>query len=109
LIFLVDHGRKDSLIRLIVGPEHMDLDAAVVGTSRLASNLTLEMWAPILDCTRERGELREGLTNEAACEWHALVQLILVGRFDFEDSADPSHRQLLETFMLPAFLPPNAT
>ncbi|WP_319945710.1 hypothetical protein [Nocardia macrotermitis] len=36
----------------------------------------------------------------------ALVQLILVGRFDFDDPADPAHRKLLETFMLPAFLAP---
>ncbi|MQY23574.1 hypothetical protein [Nocardia macrotermitis] len=43
LIFLVDHGRRDPLIRLIVSPEHTDLAAAVVGTSQLASTLTLEM------------------------------------------------------------------
>ncbi|MEV5835900.1 helix-turn-helix domain-containing protein [Nocardia sp. NPDC052112] len=105
LIFLVDHGRKDPLIRLIVSPEHMDLAAAVIGTSQLASNLTLEMWAPILDRARERGELRDDVSNEKACEWLALVQLILVGRFDFDDPDDPSHRQLLETFVLPAFVP----
>jgi AcrR family transcriptional regulator len=108
LMFMVDHGRQDPLIRLIVGPEHMDLATAVVGTSRLASALTLEMWGPIFDRARERGELRAGMTNEQACEWLALVQLILVGRLDFEDPADPSHRVLLETFVLPAFLPAGA-
>ncbi|MBF6148831.1 TetR/AcrR family transcriptional regulator [Nocardia aobensis] len=108
LIFLVDRGRKDPLIRLIVSPEHMDLAAAVVGTSRLASDLTLEMWGPILDRARETGELRQDITNEEACEWLALVQLILVGRLDFEDPDDPAHRRLLETFMLPAFLAPGA-
>ncbi|WP_019925262.1 TetR/AcrR family transcriptional regulator [Nocardia sp. BMG111209] len=105
LMFMVDHGRRDPLIRLIVGPEHMDLATTVVGTSRLASTLTLEMWGPIFDRARERGELRAGITNEQACEWLALVQLILVGRLDFEDPADPAHRLMLETFVLPAFLP----
>ncbi|AHH19885.1 transcriptional regulator, TetR family [Nocardia nova SH22a] len=104
LVFLVDRGRKDPLIRLIVSPEHMDLAAAVVGTSKLASELTLEMWAPILDRARERGELRAEITNEEAAEWLALVQLILVGRLDFADPDDPSHRKLIETFVLPAFL-----
>jgi hypothetical protein len=62
------------------------------------------MWAPILDRARERGEIRSTITNEKACEWLALVQLILVGRLDFEDPGDPSHRQLIETFVVPAFL-----
>lgn len=104
LIYLVDHGRKDPLIRLIVSPEHMDLAAAVVGTSQLASDLTLEMWGPILDRARERGELRPEIDNKKACEWLGLVQLILVGRFDYDDPADPSHRQLLQDYVLPAFL-----
>ncbi|MGW5519177.1 AMP-binding protein [Nocardia africana] len=52
--------------------------------------------------------LRQDITNEEACEWLALVQLILVGRLDFEDPDDPAHRRLLETFMLPAFLAPGA-
>ncbi|WP_280420445.1 TetR/AcrR family transcriptional regulator [Nocardia carnea] len=105
LIYLVDHGRKDPLIRLIVSPEHMDLAAAVVGTSRLASGLTLEMWGPILDRARERGELRHGIDNEKACEWLGLVKLILVGRLDFDDPADPAHRAMLADYVLPAFLP----
>ncbi|MCX4098450.1 TetR/AcrR family transcriptional regulator [Nocardia sp. alder85J] len=108
LMFMVDHGRQDPLIRLIVGPEHMDLATTVVGTSRLASTLTLEMWGPIFDRARERGELRAGMSNERASEWLALVQLILVGRLDFENPADPSHRALIETFVLPAFLPAGA-
>ncbi|MBH0781052.1 TetR/AcrR family transcriptional regulator [Nocardia bovistercoris] len=106
LIYLVDHGRKDPLIRLIVTPEHMDLATAVVGTSHLASSLTLEMWGPIFDKARARGEMRDDIDNEQACEWLGLVQLILVGRLDFENPDDPSHRQMLETFVLPAFVPP---
>ncbi|MET7773205.1 TetR/AcrR family transcriptional regulator [Nocardia sp. NPDC005366] len=105
LIYLVDHGRKDPLIRLIVSPEHMDLAAAVIGTSKLASSLTLEMWGPVLDQARERGEMRADIDNEKACEWLGLVQLILVGRFDYDDPADPSHREMLQNFVLPSFVP----
>ncbi|MFI6310264.1 TetR/AcrR family transcriptional regulator [Nocardia fusca] len=105
LIFLVDHGRKDPLIRLIVSPEHMDLAAAVAGTAQLASELTLEMWGPILDRARKRGELRPGIDNKKACEWLGLVKLILVGRLDFDDPTDPAHRAMLADYVLPAFLP----
>lgn len=108
LIYLIDQGRRDPIIRLIVSPEHMDLAAAITGTSELASNLTMEMWGPILDRARERGELRDDISNEKACEWLALVQLILVGRFDFDDPDDPAHRHMLQTFVLPAFLPQSA-
>jgi AcrR family transcriptional regulator len=104
LIFLVDNGRRDPIIRLIVSPEHMDLAAAITGTSELASTLTLEMWAPILDQARDRGELRPGISNEHACEWLALVQLILVGRLNFDNPDDPAHLRMLENFVLPAFL-----
>lgn len=108
LVYLVDHGRRDPLIRLIVSPEHMDLAEAMVGTSGLASELTLEMWGPLLDRARERGELADGIENEAACRWLARVQLILVGRLDFQDSTDSSHAKMIETFVLPAFVKPTA-
>ncbi|TSD45761.1 TetR/AcrR family transcriptional regulator [Rhodococcus sp. KBS0724] len=104
LIFLVDRGRKDDLIRLIVSPEHMNMATALLGSSGLATRLTLEMWAPLIDEARERGEIRDGLTDEQICEWITLVELILVGRMDFGASDDPEHRRMLTTFLLPGIV-----
>ncbi|NED66978.1 TetR/AcrR family transcriptional regulator, partial [Streptomyces sp. SID10244] len=77
----------------------------LVGSSGLAARLTAEMWAPIIDQAIERGEIRHDLDRDKIAEWIALVQFILVGRLDFDRPDDPAHREMLKTFVLPAFLP----
>ncbi|GAA4672672.1 TetR/AcrR family transcriptional regulator [Gordonia humi] len=106
LIFLVDHGRQDPLVRVLVSPEHMQMAEPLVGSSGLAARLTAEMWEPVLDQAMERGEIRSDLDRGKMAEWIALLQFILVGRLDFDRPEDPSHREMLRTFVLPAFLPP---
>ncbi|WP_328395841.1 TetR/AcrR family transcriptional regulator [Nocardia sp. NBC_00416] len=108
LIYLVDTGRKDPLVRLIVSPEHMDLATALVGSSELAARLTEEMWAPVLHEARERGEVRADRTDTEICQWIALVELILVGRMDFGTDTDPDHRRMLTKFLLPGIVTPEA-
>ncbi|MEE2061681.1 TetR/AcrR family transcriptional regulator [Rhodococcus artemisiae] len=104
LVFLVEHGRQDPIVRLIVSPEHMDLATALVGSTGLAARLTQEMWAPLLDEARRRGEIREGLTDAEICQWIALVELILVGRMDFSSDGDPENRRMLTNFLLPSIV-----
>ena len=104
LIYLVDHGRKDPIVRMLVSPEHMEMAMPLVGGSNLAAELTAEMWEPILRRAAERGEIRADLETSSVAEWLALVQFILVGRLDFTGSDDPGHRKLLKEFVLPAFL-----
>lgn len=104
LVFLVERGRQDPIVRLIVSPEHMDLATALVGSTGLAARLTQEMWAPLLDEARERDEIRDGLTDEEICEWIALVELILVGRMDFSTEGDPENRQMLANFLVPSIV-----
>ena len=107
LIYLVDHGRADPIIRILVNPEHMDLATRLVGEgSHLATKLTKQMWEPYIERAKESGQLRRDLDVDDACEWLALVQLMLVGRLDFSNPADPSHRKLLTVYLLPAFGPP---
>ncbi|GAC68509.1 TetR/AcrR family transcriptional regulator [Gordonia soli] len=105
LIFLVERGRKDPLVRILVSPEHMQMAEPLVGSSGLAARLTAEMWEPIIDRAIERGEIRRDLDKQKMAEWIALVQFILVGRLDFDRPDDPAHREMLRDFVLPAFLP----
>ncbi len=105
LVYLVDRGRKDPIVRVLVSPEHMELATPVVSGSTLATELTGEMWEPILRRAIERGEIRPDLDMSAVAEWLALIQFILVGRLDFSSADDPGHRTMLRTFVLPAFLP----
>ncbi|QTI70897.1 TetR/AcrR family transcriptional regulator [Gordonia polyisoprenivorans] len=105
LIYLVDRGRKDPLVRILVSPEHMQMAEPLVGSSGLAARLTAEMWGPVIDRAIERGEIRSDLDREKVAEWIALVQFILVGRLDFDRPDDPAHREMLRNFVLPAFAP----
>jgi hypothetical protein len=105
LVYLVDHGSKDPIVRIVVSPERMELATPLVGSSNLATELTAEMWEPILRRAIERGEIRADLDMSAFAEWLALVQFILVGRPDFARVDDPGHRKMLKDFVLPAFLP----
>lgn len=104
LIFLVDKGRKDPFVGLLVSPEHMDLANQIVGASSAAVDLAYEMWEQILIEARERGELRDDLDFRAIATWFTYLILLLVGRGDLEPDVN-AQRELLRTFVLPAFIP----
>jgi AcrR family transcriptional regulator len=104
LIFLVDKGRKDPFVRLLVSPEHMDLANQILGASDAAVDLAYEMWEPILIEAQERGEVRADLDLRAIATWFTYLILLLVGRGDLEPDID-GQREMLRTFVLPAFVP----
>jgi AcrR family transcriptional regulator len=105
LLYLVDHGRRDPIVRILVGPEHLGVTTPIVNGSDLVAELTAEMWGPILQRAIQRGEIRSDLDVLAVGQWLALVQFILVGRRDVTSTDDPGVRTMLKTFVLPAFLP----
>lgn len=105
LVYMVDHGRKDPIVRILVSPEHMELTTPIVGGTDLATRLTGELWEPVFKRAAERGEIRPDLDMEGVAEWIALVQFILVGRRDFAQPDDPGHRKMLREFVLPALAP----
>ena len=103
LLYLVDHGRTDPIVRILVGPEHLGVTTPIVNGSGLVAELTAEMWEPILQRAIERGEIRSDLDVLEVGQWLALVQFILVGRRDATATDDPGVRAMLTTFVLPAF------
>jgi AcrR family transcriptional regulator len=105
LIFLIDNGRRDPIVRILVSPERMEMTTALVGSSDLAARLTREMWEPILMEAQQRGDVRTDVTIDEINEWFALLQFILVGRLDFVHADDPSHRKLIRTFVMPSLRP----
>jgi AcrR family transcriptional regulator len=104
LLFLVEKGRKDPFVRLLVTPEQRDLATRVLGSSDLPVDLTYEMWEPILTEARERGELRDDLDFRAISRWLTHLIILLLGRLDIEEDA-AGQREMLRTFVVPAFLP----
>jgi AcrR family transcriptional regulator len=105
LLYLVEKGRKDPFVRLLVSPAHMDLANQILGASTAAVELAREMWEPILTEARQRGDLRADLDDKAIATWMTYLILLLVGRGDIEPDV-AAQRQMLRTFVAPAFAPP---
>ncbi len=105
LLYLIDHGRRDPIVRILVGPEYLDVTTPIVNGSALVAELTAEMWEPVLRRAIQHGQIRSDLDVLAVGQWLALVQFILVGRRDVTGADDAGTRILLKTFVLPAFLP----
>lgn len=104
LLYMVNTGREDPYVRMLVSPESMELANQVLGASAATVEFTYEMLEPILKEAVERGELRDDLDFRAIATWLTSVALILVGRQDI--AADiAAQREMLRTFLLPAFAP----
>ena len=103
LLFLVEKGRKDPFVRLLVAPEHIDLANRILGGS-IPAELNYEIWEPILTEARQRGELRADLDFAAVSRWLTYLIVLLLGRFDVDDDVD-ALREMLRTFVVPAFVP----
>lgn len=104
LMLLVNVGRKDPFVQLLVNPDQMGLAHQMFGASSAAIDLTLETWRPIFEEARESGELREDVDFREMAQWLTYVELVLVGRVDL--AADVTNeRDMVRKFVLPAFLP----
>lgn len=107
LLFLVRTGRKDPFVRLLVNPEHFELAQQILGATDATVDLTHEMWEPILKEALDRGELDPALDFYAIARWLTHIELILVGRLDLTPNEDEV-REMLRTFLVPAFMPGRA-
>jgi AcrR family transcriptional regulator len=106
LLYLIDHGRRDPIVRILVGPEYLGVTSPIVNGSALVAELTAEMWEPVLRQAIRRGQIRSDLDVLAVGQWLALVQFIMVGRRDVTGADDIGTREMLKRFVLPAFMPP---
>ena len=104
LLFLVDKGRKDPFVKLLVSPEHMEMANRILGGSSAPVELSHELWEPILADARDRGELRPDLDFREVSRWLTYVTILLLGRFDISEDV-AAQREMLRTFVTPAFAP----
>jgi AcrR family transcriptional regulator len=104
LIYLVDHGRQDEIVRLLVTPEHMQLATAILGASEAAVGATAALWDPIFAEAQANGDMPADINRVDACAWLTYVQLILIGRIDVVPDDPDTHRAMLRNFVLPALI-----
>ncbi|MCF7549530.1 TetR/AcrR family transcriptional regulator [Pseudonocardia sp. WMMC193] len=102
MVFLVDAGRRDPMVLQLVSLEFLEVANRVSDTPKLATDLTAELWSDILAEAKSAGEVRPDLDIDRFCAWLTFVELILVGRIERLGAEDPSHRRLLERYIVPA-------
>jgi hypothetical protein len=82
----------------------MEMATRILGGSSAPVELTYEMWEPILAQARDSGEMRDDLDFRAISRWLTYLIILLLGRYDIEEDV-ASQRELLRTFVVPAFRP----
>ena len=103
LIYLAEHGRRDPFTRYLVGLDGMDL-SQTMAMSRASETLTAEFWDPFLDAAEENGTLRPGIVRADAHLWLGNVGLMLMRMIEEDDRATERYREMVEAFVVPAFV-----
>ena len=98
-------SRVDPYVRLLTQPDTANLTARLV-ESNLAMGLQRELWYPLLESARERGELRTDRDFDDIIRWITFLEFSLItsgDSFDFDDEAEI--REQLEAYLVPALRP----
>lgn len=103
LLFLVEKGQQDPIIRILLAPKE-DVSVNPIGARSLFRSLTHEMWEPVLHDARCRRELRPGLDFRAVTGWLSDLITLLLHHSPAEEGVS-THREMLQTFVVPALLP----
>ncbi|MGH7806312.1 MAG: TetR/AcrR family transcriptional regulator, partial [Candidatus Binatia bacterium] len=95
-------SRADQYVRLLTQPDTANLIARLV-ESNLAMGLQRELWYPLLESARERGELRTDRDFDDIIRWITVLEFSMItsgDSFDFNDEAEI--REQLAAYLVPA-------
>ena len=98
-------SRADQYVRLLTQPDTANLTARLV-ESNLAMGLQRELWYPLLESARERGELRADRDFDDIIRWITFLEFSIITNgesFDFDDEAEI--REQLAAYLVPALRP----
>jgi AcrR family transcriptional regulator len=105
LNFLIEGGRKDPILRALLGPDSLNASSGALIATNVAERLTFEIWEPILVEAQRAGEMRADVDLHELCALMADIELIMVGREDFFDPEGPTARDMLGELLLPGLVP----
>jgi len=103
----VRQGKRDPLVRLLVSPEEMALAAKLLERSGLASELTRELWEPVLREAKQTGEIAADVDIVELCEWIAHLEIMFISQLEDTPEAVAWVRRMVEHFVVPAITPRN--
>ena len=101
----VRQGKRDPLVRLLVSPEEMALAAKLLERSGLASELTRELWEPVLREAQQTGEIAADVDIVELCEWIAHLETMFISQLEDTPEAFAWVRRMVEQFVVPAITP----
>jgi AcrR family transcriptional regulator len=101
----VRRGKRDPLVRLLVSPEEMALTAKLLERSGLASELTRELWEPVLREAQQTGEIAADVDIVELCEWIAHLETMFISQLEDTPEAFAWVRRMVEQFVVPAITP----
>jgi AcrR family transcriptional regulator len=79
------------------------LSEMLLRPTEIAHAMAKQLWSPVIDRARERGEIREDLDEDNLLEWLSGIHLL----WWIRDEVDVDHlRAQLRMFLVPALLPP---
>ena len=103
----VRQGKRDPLVRLLVSPEEMALAAKLLERSGLASELTRELWHPVLREAQANGEIAADIDIGDLCDWIAHLEIMFISQVEDTPEGLIWVRRMVEHFVVPAITPRN--
>jgi AcrR family transcriptional regulator len=103
----VRQGKRDPLVRLLVSPEEMALAAKLLERSGLASELTRELWHPVLREAQANGEIAADVDIAELCDWIAHLEIMFISQVEDTPEGLLWVRRMVEHFVVPAITPRN--
>jgi AcrR family transcriptional regulator len=103
----VRQGKRDPLVRLLVSPEEMALAAKLLERSGLASELTRELWHPVLREAQDRGEIAADIDIAELCDWIAHLEIMFISQVEDTPEGLMWVRRMVGHFVVPAITPRN--
>ncbi|MEQ3549906.1 TetR/AcrR family transcriptional regulator [Pseudonocardia nematodicida] len=104
LTFLVRGGQRDPILRTLLRPDNLSATSGILTAGRVAEQLSLEVWEPVLVAAQQAGEMQPDLDPRELCGLMADLELMLIGRQDLLDPDGPGVRDLVGEFLLPALV-----
>ena len=95
---------RDAYFGLLVGSATVDPMHQIDGAVDEAVRLSTELWRPILEAGRERGELADGIDLDELVQWIMYLLLLLLAARRTFGADDATQERQLRTFFVPAIV-----
>jgi AcrR family transcriptional regulator len=105
----VQRGHRDPMIHKLVSPPEMMMATSLLATSGKATELTRELWEPILIAEQESRALRPDIDLVLLYEWIAELEMMCISQLAAGTGSIDRFRQKLRAFFVPALLGTNQT